>query len=211
MPTLQQIERYRELLPYKWLCDDDFCDGMPHIRMPHKHARAKQRPPKGDWDTWAVISGRGFGKTRLAAEYIKDRILSFTGPVKANRAIIVAPTKGDARGICIEGESGLMACVPPDRIKGFNKMDGELIFTNGGRVKIFGADDYADADAIRGYQCHTAWFEELATQRYQQVAWDNAAFANRLGDPKTIVTATPRPTSLIKKLLKNSSDNFRIT
>lgn len=212
MPTVEQIERYRYLLPYRFYCDDDQCDGMPHIRMPHKHARAKQRPPTGDWDVWALISGRGFGKTRSGAEYVKDRILSFPGSAKANRALVVAPTLAVARDVCVKGESGLIAVTPPDRIKGFNQQTQELVFTNGGIVKLFGADDLEDADRIRGYQSHTAWFEELATQRYQQVAWDNAAFANRLGtSPRTVVTATPRPTVLVKKILRNSDHRTILT
>ena len=173
--------------------------------MPHRHARTAQHPPAGDdWSTWALISGRGFGKTRSGAEFVSHRIQNWKGPKSTNRAIIVAPTLAVARDICVDGESGIIAHTPEDRIKGFNRQSMELIFSNGGRIKLFGADDLGDADRIRGYQAHTSWFEELATQRYQVEAWDNSQFAPRLGEHSvSIVTATPRPTRLIKKLLRD--------
>jgi phage terminase large subunit-like protein len=217
--THADIARYEYLLGFKFYCDRPECDGEPHRMMPHRHARAAQHPPAGDWDVWALISGRGFGKTRSGAEFLSHRIQNWKGSKATNRGIIVAPTLAVARDVCVDGESGIIAHTPADRIKGFNRQSMELIFVNGGRVKLFGADNLDDADRIRGYQSHVAWFEELATQRYQTEAWDNAAFANRLGEhPRTVVTATPRPTRLVKKLLKDPEvvlttgstyDNFR--
>jgi phage terminase large subunit-like protein len=204
MDKAAAVARLRELLAYRQNCGIADCDGQPHGGYPHPHLRGKQQAPRGDWDIWALVTGRGFGKTSAGAEFMIKRVLEFDGPKRANRGIIVAPTAGSARDICVHGESGIIARCPPDRIRRWSSISMELSFTNGGKIRVFGADTLEDADKIRGYQSHTQWFEELAFCRYDQVAWDNGAFANRLGGhPKTIVTTTPRPTKLLKKLLKD--------
>lgn len=198
MPTKEQIERYRELIKYKWLCSDLSCNGLPHAGMPHRHARSSQRVLTDKYiHCW--LTGRGFGKTRSAAEYVKQRMLSEDG----HRVNIVAPTFGVGRDVCIEGESGLLGVLPPDRIANWSRSLGELVLKNGSRVKIFGAHSRDDADAIRGSQSHTLWAEELAAWRHQEFAWDMAMMANRLGaQAKVVVTSTPKSTPLIRKLFK---------
>lgn len=198
MNQLEKIQRYRELLRYKWTCEDLGCNGQPHPGMPHRHARSSQRVnPEAYIHCW--LTGRGFGKTRSAAEYVKLRMLSESN----HRVNIVAPTFGVGRDVCIEGESGLLALIPPDRIANWSRSLGEMVLKNGSRLKIFGAHSRDDADAIRGSQSHTLWAEELATWRHQELAWDMAMLANRLGDnARVVVTSTPKSTPLIRKLFK---------
>jgi phage terminase large subunit-like protein len=198
----QQLERIRLLSPYLWRCPDDSCDGNPHPGYPSRHARASQRV-HGDYVT-AWVTGRGFGKTRAAAEFCKARMLADSG----HRVGIVAPTHGVARDVCLRGESGLMSVLPPSAVarNGWNASLGELHLMNGSQAKAFSAHTRDDAERIRGYQFHTIWFEELATARFGVLAWDMAAFALRLGDdPRMVVTATPRPVPSIRRLFTDST------
>lgn len=185
---------------------------MPHLTsdpattMPYRHARAAQLPPPGDWWAWFLMSGRGFGKTRSGAEYVKARMMAEPG----HRVACIVPDFADGRDICVEGESGLVGgpgmpgLFPPNTVKLWNRSIGELHLHNGAMLKIFGTDKRKDAEGLRGYQCHTAWFEELGTQVYGEVAWDMLTFALRLGDdPRVVITGTPRPTPLIRKLVKD--------
>lgn len=209
---LQALRRIAEIKPFQWACRRPDCDGMPHtdpnplLTMPHRHARAAQRPPAGDWYAWFLMAGRGFGKTRTGGEYVKDRMMSEAG----HRVACIVPDFAVGRDVCVEGESGLVGMAPnpglfpPAWRKGlkWNRSIGELVLPNGSMLKIFGTDKRKDAEALRGYQCHTAWFEELGTQVYGEVAWDMLEFALRLGeDPRVVITGTPRPTKLIKRLV----------
>lgn len=209
---LLELQRLDRLLQFSWVCaapgPDGLCptDGKPHQGHPHKHARAEQLPPDGDWWAWFLMAGRGAGKTRSGGEYVKRRMLA----VPNTRVAIIERDRQTGREVTIEGESGLMGSydgegsIPWDRIERWNKSDAVLLLKNGSQAKIFGTDTRADAEKLRGYQCHVAWFEELGTQRYGQVAWDMLEFALRLGnDPRIVVTSTPRPIPLIKKLVKD--------
>jgi len=219
-PTLSKAEQVRvlrrmaELKPFQWRCRVPGCDGLPHpdpnplLSMPHRHARAAQVPPPGDWYAWFLMAGRGFGKTRTGAEWIKDRMMAEPG----HRVAVIAPDFAVGRDVCIEGESGLLGIepnpglFPPEVRRGlrWNRSIGELTLSNGSQLRLFGAETRKDAESLRGYQCHSAWFEELGTQRHGDVAWDMLEFALRLGDdPRVVVTGTPRPTKLIKQLVSD--------
>jgi predicted phage terminase large subunit-like protein len=115
---------------------------------------------------------------------------------------IVAPTFADARDTCIEGESGLRSICQPDEITRWNRSMGELEFSNGARVKLFSGDQ---PDRMRGPQHYAMWYDELGAFKYAQQAWDMGMFGLRLGDnPRCIVTTTPRPIPLIRRLLKDA-------
>jgi phage terminase large subunit-like protein len=208
------LRRIAQLKPFQWRCRELDCDGQPHtssnplLTMPHRHARAAQLPPPGDWYFWFLMAGRGFGKTRTGAEFVKDRMMSEPG----HRVAVICPDFAIGRDVCVEGESGLLGLepnpglFPPHVRKGikWNRSIGELTLANGSMIKIFGTETRKDAESLRGYQCHTAWFEELGTQRYGDVAWDMLEFALRLGDDiRVVITGTPRPTKLIKRLVKD--------
>lgn len=155
-------------------------------------SRPDQQPPDSDWLVWLILAGRGWGKTRTGAEWLADRALTFPG----TRWAVVAPTYADARDTCVEGESGLLA-VLGDAVENWNRSLGELVLTNGSRVKLFSADE---PDRLRGPQHHGAWCDELAAWRYPE-AWDQLQFGLRLGDlPRTVVTTTPRPRKLVLDL-----------
>lgn len=158
--------------------------------------RPAQTPPPGDWGTWLINAGRGFGKTRTGAEQVKEWALLNPGW----RIAVVAPTYADARDTCIEGDSGLRSIVPAPLVSTWNRSLGEFQFANGSLVKLFSADE---PDRMRGPQHHAAWCDELAAWRYPD-AWDQLLFGLRLGeDPRVVVTTTPRPVKLVRDLIKD--------
>jgi predicted phage terminase large subunit-like protein len=163
--------------------------------------RPSQQTPDGDWRTWLILAGRGWGKTLTGAEDVKAYGLTHS----ASRIAIVARSYADARDTCVEGETGLLSVLPPHMIKVWNRSLGELILVNGTRYKLFSADE---PERLRGPQHHRAWCDELASwgegtkQRDWPAAWDQLMFGLRLGDdPRAVVTTTPRPTKLIRHLL----------
>ena len=116
---------------------------------------------------------------------------------------IIAPTFADARDTCIEGESGLRSICANGEITKWNRSLGELEFATGAKVKLFSGDQ---PDRLRGPQHYAIWVDELAAFQYVQEAWDMAMFGLRLGaDPRCVVTTTPRPLPLIKRLLSDST------
>ncbi len=161
-----------------------------------KTARANQLPPEGDWLTWLMQAGRGFGKTRSGAEWAKWEGLSHPGW----RIHILAPTYADARDTCIEGDSGLLSVLPQECIETWNRSLGELLLTNGTRYKLFAAEE---PNRLRGPQCHAAWCDELSSWRYED-AWDQLLFGLRLGvDPRVCVTTTPKPNVLTRRIIRD--------
>jgi len=159
-------------------------------------ARPAQLPPAGDWPVWLVLAGRGFGKTRTAAEDAWWYAASNAG----SQVAVVAPTFNDVRGTFFEGVSGLIAVCPQETVAEYNKSRQELLLTNGSLIRGFSADT---PDRLRGPQFHRAYCDELAAWQYQDT-WDQLMFGLRLGDnPRVVVTTTPRPTPLIRKLAKD--------
>lgn len=150
------------------------------------------------------MAGRGWGKTRTGAEDVADFAMWNDGV----RIAIVAPTSADARDTCVEGESGLLSCIPPSYILNWNRSLGELILTNGSRFKLFSAQE---PSRLRGPQFHRAWCDELASWQYPDT-WDQLMFGLRLGeDPRVVVTTTPKPTNLIRSLVKRIGGDVLIT
>lgn len=142
------------------------------------------------------MAGRGWGKTRTGAEDVAWFGIRNPG----SRIAVAAPTAADARDTCIEGQSGLLGVLPPEMIQAWNRSLGELILINGTRYKAFSADE---PDRFRGPQHHRAWADELAAWKYPD-SWDQLMFGLRLGDhPKAVVTTTPRPTPIIRALMRD--------
>jgi len=162
-------------------------------------ARPNQIPdPEGDWEIYLALAGRGWGKTRTGAEDIAYFACFHDGA----RCAVVAPTRDDVRKTCFEGESGLMGVIPSSMIKGgdYNKSFLELELENKSVIQGFSADK---PDRLRGPQFHRAWCDELAAWRYRE-AWDMLEFCVRLpefGDPKILITTTPKPTKLVKDVV----------
>ena len=166
------------------------------MRWTHQLARVEQLPTSDkSWTTWLYLAGRGAGKTRTAAEWLAYQASS--NP--RTRWAIAAPTYGDVRDTCAEGESGIVRVLQEyGTLKDYNRSIGEIFLTNGSRIKLFSGEE---PDRFRGPQFHGGWFDELAAFKYPD-AWDQYQFGLRLGEfPQTIVTTTPRPTKLIKDLI----------
>lgn len=149
--------------------------------------------PEGDWQYWLVKAGRGWGKTRVGAEavrqWIKDgyRYVNFVGA-----------TADDARDIQITGESGILAVCPRSERPEYIGNKNMLRWPNGATSLIFTADK---PDRLRGKQHEKAWCDEVASWRYPE-SWEQITLGLRLGrNPQVVVTTTPRPTKLIKDLM----------
>lgn len=158
----------------------------------HFWARPKQLTPIGHWLWWLLLAGRGFGKTRVGAEFIIEG-------AKAGlpRQHILAETGADARDVCVEGESGILTVSPPDFRPVYFPSKRKLVWPNGAIALTFSADR---PDQLRGPQCFRAWCDELAKFRYDD-AFDQLELGLRLGDdPRGLITTTPKPRPLIRKL-----------
>jgi phage terminase large subunit-like protein len=149
-----------------------------------------------EWRTWLVLGGRGSGKTRAGAEWV--RALA-TGSVPVGRIALVAETLNDARAIMVEGNSGLMAVHPLRHRPTFEPTKRQLTWPNGAIAQLFSAED---PESLRGPQFEAAWCDELAKWKHAQAAWDMLQFGLRLGErPRQVVTTTPRPIPLLKAIM----------
>ncbi len=156
-------------------------------------ARPEQIAPPGDWSTWLILAGRGWGKTRTGAEWFRAKAKS----VPLLR--IIAPTFADARDTCVEGESGLRAICKPGELVKWNRSMGEGEFANGARFKLYSGNE---PERLRGPQSYADWCDELGAWDYAEETWDMAMMGLRLGaNPQVCVTTTPRPIKVIRDLL----------
>ena len=154
-------------------------------------ARPDQLPPPGNWRYWLVLAGRGFGKTRVGAEWVRANS-------KTSRYITIAgATSDDARSIMVEGESGILAVCPNSERPKYLAHKRELHWPNGSKTLIMSADE---PERFRGKQSELIWADELAAWRYPE-SWDQAMLGMRLGNPRALITTTPRPTPLIRRLM----------
>lgn len=162
-------------------------------------ARPAQLPPTDDYATWMLMTGRGFGKTRSAAEEVWWEAINNPGL----RTCIIAPTLDDIRHTCIEGESGLLACCPDKLILNYNRSLFTLEFVNGSHIRGFSSEK---PDRLRGPQHGLAWCEEVAAWQNAEETWAMLNFGLRLGkNPKKICTTTPKPVPLIKLIVEDKS------
>jgi len=162
-------------------------------------ARPNQMAPEGLWTTWLVLAGRGFGKTRMGAEWVRDLAEKHPGC----RIALVAETAADARDVMIKGDSGLLATDPNLTEDSWSPTNRCLTWPNGSKAWCYNA---TEPDQLRGPQHHFGWVDELAKFRYAQEIWDQLMFGLRLGEhPQVLVTTTPRPLEIIKKLMADPS------
>lgn len=163
-----------------------------------KNARPKQLPPDGDWDTWMVLAGRGFGKTRTGAEWIRELVEKTDRKL---RIALVGRTPSDVRDVMIYGPTGIMTISPPWNRPLHEPSKRRLTWKNGSVAITY---SYQNPDELRGPGKDFAWCDELASAPTSE-SWDNLMFGMREGEhPQTLITTTPRPTSLIKTLAKSS-------
>ena len=155
-------------------------------------ARREQLPPAGDWVTWLLMGGRGSGKTRAGAEWVRGLAAAGVGPIA-----LVGETITEAIAVMVEGQSGLMEATPRHERP---KLSGAALhWPNGVSAMILGA---SDPERFRGPQFAAAWCDEIGKWPNAEAAWDMLQFGLRLGErPRQVATTTPRPTKLLKRLL----------
>lgn len=164
-----------------------------------------QLPPEGDWRSWVILGGRGAGKTRAGAEWVRAQVEGGL-PMEAGRArrvALVGETMDQVRDVMIFGDSGIMACSPPDRRPVWEAGRKRLVWPNGAEASIHSAHS---PEGLRGPQFDAAWVDELAKWPNAETTWDMLQFALRLGDdPRVCVTTTPRNVDVLKRLMKSPS------
>lgn len=172
-------------------------------------ARPDQLPPENTqegapWRVWLVMGGRGAGKTRAGAEWVRAKALGRPplGSVRARRIALVGETMADVRRVMIEGVSGLLSVHGARERPRFEPSKGQLMWPSGVIAQMFSAEN---PDGLRGPQFDAAWCDEVAKWRHPQRTWDMLQFALRLGEaPQMVATTTPRPIPLLKKLLADA-------
>ena len=164
-------------------------------------AMEHQLPPEGDWRTWAVMGGRGAGKSRAGAEWVRAQVEG-ARPLdegRCSRIALVGETIDQVREVMVFGESGILACSPPDRRPEWQATRKRLIWPNGATAQAFSAHD---PEGLRGPQFDGAWVDELAKWKKARETWDMLQFALRLGEhPQVCVTTTPRNVGVLKEVL----------
>ncbi len=161
-----------------------------------------QLPPDGAWRTWVIMGGRGAGKTRAGAEWVRSEVEGPTpaAPGRSLRVALVGETVDQVREVMVMGESGILACSPPDRRPKWEAERKRLVWPNGAVAQVYSGHD---PDSLRGPQFDAAWVDELAKWKRAEEAWDQLQFALRLGkQPRQVVTTTPRNVKVLKSILK---------
>jgi phage terminase large subunit-like protein len=112
------------------------------------------------------MGGRGSGKTRTGAEWVRACALGEWAPAyrPAKRIAIVAPTFDEARLVMIEGQSGIMSVHGRYDRPRFEPSKRLLTWEATGAIaQVFTAEE---PDGLRGPQFDAAWCDELAKWRY---------------------------------------------
>jgi phage terminase large subunit-like protein len=201
--ALPEAERLKEL---RNLSEPERQEFRTHWRL---WARSTQLPPPGDWRTWLVMAGRGFGKTRAGSEWVRG--LADADP--SARIALVAASLGEARAIMVEGESGLLAVCPDSHFPTFEPSLKRLTWPNGAQATLYSA---LEPESLRGPQNSHAWCDEIAkwdnVSSKAERTWDNLLLGLRLGtDPRLMATTTPRAVALIRRLNDAPTDDVTIT
>ena len=175
---------------------------MSWYQKAHKH---QIEPPGEWWNIWLMLAGRGAGKTRAAAETLAE----WAWEQPNTRWLVSAPTSGDLKGTCFEGDSGLLSVIPKPLIADYNKSLHELKLINGSFIKGIPA---SEPERFRGPQFHGGWLDELAAWEYLQESWDMIQFGIRLGTrTKLICSTTPKPKDVVMDLISREGDDVVVT
>lgn len=165
-------------------------------------AHPGQLPPEGDWLVWLLMGGRGFGKTRAGAEWVRG--IAESDPCA--RIALVAASLSEARSVMVEGESGLIACSPEDNRPVFEPSLHRLRWPGGAQAFLYSA---AEPESLRGPQHSHSWCDEIGKwpQSHERAmrCWDNLLLGLRLGqDQRIVATTTPRNVPLVKRLIDSA-------
>lgn len=166
-------------------------------------ARPSQRPPEEAWRFWVVQAGRGFGKTRTGAEWVRGQVQSG----RSRRLALVSDTAADVRDVMVEGPSGVVAVSPPWFKPVYEPSKRRVTWPNGAMAICYAAEA---PELLRGPEHDGAWCDEFAKWKNLRrrdveggTAWDNLLMGLRIGDnPQALVTTTPRNIEELRKLLK---------
>lgn len=151
--------------------------------------------PPGEWVTWLILAGRGWGKSKTGAQSVLEVVANGS----ASRIALVAPTAADARDVMVEGESGILASAKPWERPLYEPSKRRLTWPNGAIATTYSAEE---PEALRGPQHDFAWCDELCRWKYVQDTWDMLQFGLRLGkSPRQIITTTPKPIKTLKEIL----------
>lgn len=188
MDRHQKVQLYRQLLhqekarrvtevdPVKWSWETK--------------ARVEQLPPESSWQKWLYLGGRGAGKTRAGAEWVRSQVAA-----GCRRIALVAPTAADARDVMVLGESGILAISPPNNRPEPVLSRRRLVWPNGAIAMLFSAEE---PERLRGHQHDAAWCDEVCAWRYARDAWEMLMLGLRLGAaPQVVVTTTPKPVDVL--------------
>ncbi|MGI4730436.1 MAG: DNA-packaging protein [Janthinobacterium lividum] len=157
-----------------------------------------QSAPAGDWRTWVIMGGRGFGKTRAGAEWVLAAVRGAAVPDRM-RVALVGATIDDARAVMVEGPSGLLALARPGEIARWRAADRTLVWANGAEACLFSG---RSPQGLRGPEHDIAWCDELGKWRHAQGAWDMLQLGLRRGErPRAVVTTTPSAEPALARLL----------
>ena len=177
--------------------------GLPYLfefwALPH------QLPPDGDWHGWVILGGRGAGKTRAGAEWVRSMVEGSRpgAPGRARRVALIGETLDQGREVMVFGDSGIMACSPPDRRPEWLATRRMLRWPSGAVAQLFSAHD---PEALRGPQFDAAWLDEFAKWKRAEETLDMLLFGLRLGDaPRFCMTTTPRNRKSLRDLLERDS------
>ena len=176
-------------------------------------AHGGQLAPDGDWRTWVIMGGRGFGKTRAGAEWVLTEVRAWggrppPGPASADaaagrkdalRVALVAATVDEARAVMVEGPSGLLALAQPGEIARWSAAERRIAFANGAVAELFSG---RSPQQLRGPEFDLAWCDELGKWKRAGEAWDMLQFGLRRGaHPRCAVTTTPSAEPALARVL----------
>ena len=174
----------------------------------HDHQLPPARLEGEAWRTWLILGGRGAGKTRAGAEWVRAKALglSDTAEKPIERIALVGETMAAVRAVMIEGVSGILATATPDCVPVFEPSKRQITWPNGSIAQVFSAEE---PEALRGPQFGAAWLDEICKWEHAERTWDMLQFALRLGDkPQQVVTTTPRPIALLKAIMAEASTDI---
>lgn len=168
------------------------------------HARAEQLPPPGDWRLWLIMAGRGFGKSRAGAEWVRQ----VAGTDPNARIALIGANLSEVRSMMVEGDNGLLACCPPHwPMPQFEPSLRRVSFPSGAQAYLYSA---GEPDSLRGPQHSHAWCDEIGkwdnSGERAIMAWDNLQLGLRLGvNPQVVATTTPRAVPLVRRLVDQAN------
>ena len=161
-------------------------------------ARPNQLAPDGDWGVWLLMTGRGFGKTRAGAQWVIEQ-----AKTPNTKLAMICRIPADGRDVMVGGDSGVLSCSPPGFSPQYTPSQRLVSWPNGSQAKIYSSEKPAD---LRGPNFHAAWVDELAKYDKAQETWDTLVMGVRLPpNPRIVVTTTPRPIPLLKRLMDDPS------